>query len=53
MAMLQRSAMRPVGMGRATRSRRSVVVRAERPLWAPGVVAPAHLDGTLPGDYGA
>lgn len=33
---------------------RSTVVRAsaERPLWFPGSTAPAHLDGSLPGDYG-
>ena len=23
-----------------------------RALWAPGVVAPEYLDGSLPGDYG-
>jgi len=31
------------------------VTRAEagaRPLWMPGTKAPAHLKGTLPGDYG-
>eukprot|EP01026_Neomeris_dumetosa_P067361 TRINITY_DN656_c0_g1_i16.p1 TRINITY_DN656_c0_g1~~TRINITY_DN656_c0_g1_i16.p1 ORF type:complete len:248 (+),score=41.24 TRINITY_DN656_c0_g1_i16:115-858(+) len=29
------------------------VVRAEeRPLWFPGETAPAHLDGSLPADYG-
>lgn len=36
----------------AARSRGSVVVRAERALWAPGVIAPAHLKGELAGDYG-
>ena len=25
---------------------------ADRPMWLPGSKAPAHLDGTLPGDYG-
>lgn len=33
----------------------SVVVTAaaaDRKLWAPGVVAPSYLDGSLPGDYG-
>jgi len=34
-------------------SRCSVKVSAEaRPLWMPGSNAPAHLNGTLPGDYG-
>ena len=50
--MLQRSALRPVGGARASRARNVSVRAADRPLWAPGVVAPAHLNGTLPGDYG-
>ena len=25
---------------------------ADRPLWFPGNPAPAHLDGSLAGDYG-
>lgn len=34
-------------------ARRSVAVyAAARPLWQPGGTAPAHLDGSLPGDYG-
>ena len=35
-------------------SRRSTVVvqAAARPLWQPGQPAPAHLDGSMPGDYG-
>ncbi|KAL4425803.1 hypothetical protein ABPG75_009819 [Micractinium tetrahymenae] len=34
-------------------SRSSVVVQASsRPLWQPGVTPPAHLDGSLPGDFG-
>ncbi len=35
-------------------ARASFVVKAEggRPVWWPGVEAPAHLDGSLPGDYG-
>ncbi|KAI8475812.1 MAG: chlorophyll a/b-binding protein domain-containing protein [Monoraphidium minutum] len=45
---LARSGVSARGASRA----RSVVVRAERPLWAPGVVAPAWLDGSLPGDRG-
>eukprot|EP00775_Hariotina_reticulata_P011341 gene11341-11490_t len=48
-AVSRRSAVRTPG------SRASVVVRAaaaNRPLWAPGVVAPAYLDGTLAGDRG-
>lgn len=28
------------------------VVAADRPLWLPGWASPAHLDGTLPGDFG-
>ena len=27
-------------------------VGKDRQLWLPGVAPPAHLDGTLPGDYG-
>jgi len=43
--------------GRVTRraaAPRSVQVRAgaDRPLWMPGNPAPAHLDGSLAGDYG-
>lgn len=26
--------------------------RARRPMWMPGAAPPAHLDGTLPGDFG-
>lgn len=39
---------------RAPAARSSVVVRAaaDRKLWAPDVVAPTYLDGTLAGDYG-
>ena len=29
-----------------------VVQAAARPLWQPGQAAPAHLDGSMPGDYG-
>ena len=52
MQMIQnRSALR-AGARSAGRAR-SVVVRADaRPLWAPGVAAPAWLDGSLPGDRG-
>jgi light-harvesting complex I chlorophyll a/b binding protein 5 len=33
--------------------RSGVVVQASsRPLWQPGTTPPAHLDGTLPGDFG-
>jgi hypothetical protein len=49
--MLKGSAARG-GVARGSSRARSVVVRAERPLWAPGVVAPAWLDGSLPGDRG-
>jgi hypothetical protein len=31
------------------KARAAVVTRAERALWAPGVVAPKYLDGTLAG----
>jgi hypothetical protein len=49
MQMIQnRSALRP-GARSAGRAR-SVVVRADaRPLWAPGVAAPAWLDGSFTG----
>ncbi|XP_024372932.1 photosystem I chlorophyll a/b-binding protein 5, chloroplastic [Physcomitrium patens] len=30
----------------------SATVGAERPLWLPGTTPPAHLDGTLAGDFG-
>ena len=30
----------------------SFVVKAQRDVWWPGVDAPAHLDGSLPGDFG-
>lgn len=34
-------------------ARRSVAVyAAARPLWQPGSTPPAHLDGSLPGDFG-
>ncbi|CAN6279893.1 unnamed protein product [Urochloa humidicola] len=38
----------------AQSSRARVVVRAstQRATWLPGLDAPAHLDGTLPGDFG-
>jgi len=42
-----------LSLGRGVPSgRRPVVVRAERKLWAPGVVAPEYLNETLAGDYG-
>lgn len=39
---------------RAPSPRARVVVRAsaQRATWLPGLDPPAHLDGTLPGDYG-
>merc|ERR1719199_888197 len=41
---------------KATRSvsvaRSAFVVTAERKLWKPDSEPPAHLDGTMPGDYG-
>lgn len=36
----------------ATRARVVVTAAADRKLWAPDVVAPAYLDGSLAGDYG-
>jgi hypothetical protein len=33
-------------------ARASFVVKAQRDVWWPGVDAPAHLDGSLPGDFG-
>lgn len=44
----------PAGAAGIVQARRSAVVvyAASRPLWQPGVTPPAHLDGTLPGDFG-
>ena len=45
--------VRPRGV--ASKARASVrvgAVAAARPTWLPGSPAPAHLDGTLPCDYG-
>merc|ERR1712093_391824 len=33
-------------------SRSSAVKAADRPVWLPGNAPPAHLDGSLPGDFG-
>lgn len=45
------SSLPPLQARRAGRS--SVAVQAaNRPLWQPGVTPPAHLDGSLPGDFG-
>ncbi|WP_289490169.1 chlorophyll a/b-binding protein, partial [Klebsiella pneumoniae] len=39
--------------GRVQARRSAVVVQAvSRPLWQPGTTPPAHLDGSLPGDFG-
>eukprot|EP00355_Strombidium_rassoulzadegani_P004069 CAMPEP_0168616378 /NCGR_PEP_ID=MMETSP0449_2-20121227/4997_1 /TAXON_ID=1082188 /ORGANISM="Strombidium rassoulzadegani, Strain ras09" /LENGTH=252 /DNA_ID=CAMNT_0008657163 /DNA_START=59 /DNA_END=817 /DNA_ORIENTATION=- len=45
---------RPVVASRPARAaaRAPVVVRAERPTWYPGAKPPAHLDGSMAGDYG-
>lgn len=37
---------------RATPNRAAVVVNAKAGNWLPGWSSPAHLDGSLPGDYG-
>lgn len=37
---------------RRVAGRRTVSVKAQRTLWLPSATAPAHLDGTLPGDNG-
>lgn len=54
-AMLARQGVKPFATRKAgvkaPASRRAVVVQASsRPLWAPGVVAPSYLDGTLAGE---
>ncbi|KAL4445808.1 hypothetical protein ABPG77_009007 [Micractinium sp. CCAP 211/92] len=50
-AAIRISSTRP-GVARRS-SRSSVAVQAaNRPLWQPGVTPPAHLDGSLPGDFG-
>lgn len=36
----------------ASRARVAVRAAADRSLWAPGVVAPQYLNGSLAGDYG-
>lgn len=44
-----------VSASRAARPARSAVVvraAANRPTWYPGATPPAHLDGSMPGDYG-
>ena len=43
----------PAPAAPAAQARRAVAVyAAARPLWQPGGTAPAHLDGSLPGDFG-
>ena len=45
--------VRPRSVGAKARSAVRVgAVAAARPTWCPGTPAPAHLDGTLPCDYG-
>ena len=42
-----------VGGGRTARASRCVTrAAANRPMWLNGAKAPAHLNGTIPGDYG-
>ncbi|KAL6762567.1 light-harvesting chlorophyll-a/b protein of photosystem I [Haematococcus lacustris] len=42
-----------ISRGPACSPRRSVAARAaNRPMWLPGNAPPAHLDGSLPGDFG-
>lgn len=45
---------RTVGSAIPTKALRGRVMcnAASRPLWRPGTDVPAHLDGTLPGDFG-
>jgi hypothetical protein len=51
--MLKSNSLRAsAGSRAAPRAARNVRAFAARPLWAPGVEAPAYLDGTLAGDYG-
>nr|ABD37884.1 light-harvesting chlorophyll-a/b binding protein Lhca5.2 [Mesostigma viride]DAA05927.1 TPA_inf: chloroplast light-harvesting complex I protein precursor Lhca9 [Mesostigma viride] len=40
------------GVKKATAARDVTVRAADRTLWLPNTVPPAHLNGTLPGDYG-
>ena len=45
--------VRPRGVAAKARSAVKVgAVASARPVWCPGTPAPAHLDGTLPCDYG-
>ncbi|KAK9823757.1 hypothetical protein WJX72_005208 [[Myrmecia] bisecta] len=59
MAALTQTAFNGTALRAATPAARAqrprivaVKAAAERPLWYPGGKAPAHLDGSLPGDYG-
>jgi len=37
---------------RQVRVQARVTMSADRPMWYPGTSPPAHLDGSMPGDYG-
>eukprot|EP00798_Chlamydomonas_sp_ICE-L_P030899 gene30899-35952_t len=53
MAFSMKSSITRSSMARTTPSRGAVRVQAaDRPMWYPGNPSPAHLDGSLPGDYG-
>lgn len=52
-ALMQRTALSGRVATRSAAARSSTVVRAvSRPTWYPGATPPAHLDGTMMGDYG-
>ena len=46
------NAVRGAAASKPRASAKTFAVKAERPLWYPGAKAPAHLDGTMAGDYG-
>eukprot|EP00195_Chlamydomonas_chlamydogama_P010221 CAMPEP_0202889590 /NCGR_PEP_ID=MMETSP1392-20130828/165_1 /ASSEMBLY_ACC=CAM_ASM_000868 /TAXON_ID=225041 /ORGANISM="Chlamydomonas chlamydogama, Strain SAG 11-48b" /LENGTH=251 /DNA_ID=CAMNT_0049572951 /DNA_START=69 /DNA_END=824 /DNA_ORIENTATION=- len=50
--MLKSSVSARVAARPARRATVQVAASASRPTWYPGATAPAHLDGSIPGDYG-